>query len=122
MARGLVWTQHPRLIEQRLLGVSREVVEEVAVVAEDVASFMQDYAQGNHPWQNRTGEAERGLTGSVDRAGDRIASVIAHTAPHGIFLELKYAGRDGVLPDTLDAALPYAERELNRVVRGVFRG
>lgn len=59
------------------------------------------FAAANHPWTNRTGEAERGLSYEVVRAGDVVTLTLYHAAPHGIWLETRWAGKWGVLPKAM---------------------
>lgn len=63
-----------------------------------VARAMQKYAQGNHPWQNRTGDAERLFTVRV--VGDFTIEA-RHGVYYGIFLEYSNGGRYGVMPITM---------------------
>ncbi|MGN6033529.1 MAG: hypothetical protein ACTHQE_17890, partial [Thermomicrobiales bacterium] len=59
-----------------------------------------------HPWTNRTGQAEAGLSYQVDADGDTVRLIVYHQAPHGRWLETRadWGGRWGVLPKTMRSA------------------
>ena len=72
---------------------------------EGLASLMEQFAKAHHPWQNQTGDAERTFT--VKRKS-RFVIEASHGVPYGIWLEVKWGGRYGIIPDTLD----FGEKEL----------
>lgn len=73
---------------------TREVMEEQAV---KFAEELQEYAQKNAPWDNRTGDARAGLDTEVE-ATDRLLSVsLFHTVDYGIWLEIRWNGRYAII-------------------------
>ena len=89
--------------------VNKAVNEEMSAIARD----MQVYAKDSHPWQNRTGRAEEGLTGYSGAYGGAVAgpgrkvfyAALRHGKDvfYGIFLEVKHGGRWGIIQRTLEA-------------------
>lgn len=77
--------------------VEARLPQELEAVGRKAVAF----AVSNHPWTNRTGEAERGLSYEVIRTGDAILITLFHRAPHGIWLETRWAGKWGVLPKAM---------------------
>ncbi len=69
---------------------------------EDAAGKMTSYAQSNHPWTNRTGDAERTFQVRTENGGLRI--VLAHGVFYGKYLELKNGGQYGVIPAVMQYA------------------
>lgn len=51
-----------REMSQRITGWSRQTDEAVKDFADSLSNEMARYAVQNHPWTNRTGHAEEGLT------------------------------------------------------------
>lgn len=97
----LVWSPGVEVIAD---GIDAWVAQGRARLASEllqVGEEMRAYAQLNHPWTNRTGEAEAELGYAVDDGGDVIELTIYQGAPHGIWLEVKYGGRWGILPETM---------------------
>lgn len=76
----------------------------------DVTQRMQSYAQSNHPWQNRTGDAERLF--SVQYTD--LLMVIEHGVPYGIHLENMQGGRFGIIPATLTHGKPIIQEAMTR--------
>lgn len=68
-----------------------------------VGQDMRAYAQMNHPWTNRTGRAEAELNYNVSREGNAIVLTVYQGAPYGIWLEVRWGGRWGILPETMTA-------------------
>jgi hypothetical protein len=75
----------------------------VLAALEAAGAITRAEAQANHPWNNITGDAERGL--SVDVSGDgAVASLtLYHTVYYGVYLELRWGGRYAVIMPTLQA-------------------
>jgi hypothetical protein len=68
---------------------------------EDVARRIEDWAKANHPWTNRTGAAEAGLHATVTFLGDTCGITLAHGVFYGVYLELKWGGKWGVITTAL---------------------
>lgn len=76
------------------------------------------YARANHPWANRTGAAERGLSFRIERNGDDFAITLYHEAPHGIWLETRWAGRWGILPKAMTSVYGDVMAAVGRAMQG----
>ena len=58
--------------------------------------------RANAPWQDRTGNARRGLRAvPVDMRQDAAALLLIHSVRYGAALELRHAGRYAVISPTL---------------------
>lgn len=56
----------------------------------------------NAPWNDQTGNARNGLhTTTFHEVGGTHGIVCAHSMPYGIWLEVKFSGRDGIIPATV---------------------
>jgi hypothetical protein len=84
---------------------------------EMVAYDAQAYAKMAHPWTNRTGDAEGGLTAVVEGGGRVWRMVISHGVSHGFWLEVKYGGKWGIIPDTVDLASEQAGSAIQGILR-----
>lgn len=72
-------------------------------VLEDLADEIQDYAQSNAPWTDRTGEARQGLETEVYRRGTTLVLELYHTVDYGIWLETIQSGTFAIIMPTLEA-------------------
>jgi hypothetical protein len=66
------------------------------------AANMQDYAQQNAPWADRTGEARAGLTAEVDSDKGNVYVSLFHTVDYGQWLEVIQNGRFAIIMPTLE--------------------
>lgn len=100
---SLNWSASPLVLADAMAELKTGLRDRLHRNLEGVGANMLAYAAGNHPWQNRTGEAEAGLSAEVlsEEGGERL--VLYHTAPHGLWLEVKHNGRWGIIPASLAA-------------------
>lgn len=79
---------------------------------------MVAFARTNHPWRNITGAAEAGLTVEVRREGDTFVLEFRHSVYYGIFLEKRWGGRWGVIPQTISMGAPLVMQAATRALNG----
>lgn len=60
------------------------------------------YARQNAPWTDRTSNARNGLYATVQSSPDTYRLVIGHGVPYGIWLEVRFSGRFGIIRRTVD--------------------
>lgn len=82
----------PKIIEEEMLHVAIEALE---------------YAKENAPWNDRTGDARRGLDVHVEWDGLSIVLSMFHTVSYGQWLETIQSGSYAIIMPTLEI---YAER------------
>ncbi len=70
------------------------------------------WMRSNHPWQNRTGAAEAGLTVENIPHGFRMS----HGVSYGVYLEFKNGGRWGVMRPAMVYAENVAEAAMHRAL------
>ena len=75
------------------------------------AERMAGDAQQRAPWQDQTGRARSGLNAGVEVEGSRVTVYLQHdpALDYPIYLETKYGGRDGIIPDAMTRAIPDLE-------------
>ena len=81
---------------------------------EIAAMRIKSYAQANHPWQNRTGDAERDF--SVEVVDGYKSMTMEHGVPYGKFLESMQGGRFGVIPMTFTYGKPIVQEAMQRAL------
>jgi hypothetical protein len=118
---GLVWQTPPSALATNLFAWLDKVEAAVEAVARLLASEMEAEAQSGAPWQDRTGNARKGLRGSVERdaAGRIVRAYLTHGPgiDYGVYLELKHGGRFAVIWPTIQRKIPDIERHL----AGIFK-
>lgn len=104
---GLHWSTPPRTVARACELHGARISVSVLEFAETLATLAEREARQNAPWRDRTGAARRSLRAWVERERDhRVRLVLAHGVPYGVFLELKQAGRWGVVLPTLARLAP----------------
>lgn len=74
-----------------------------------IAQEMVAYAQANHPWQNQTGAAERGLQARVVRQSPTEWTIfLGHgdDVDYGLWLEVRWGGKYAIILPTLQYFAP----------------
>lgn len=60
----------------------------------------------NAPWTDRTGAARTGLFTVVEHGGNTYRIIFSHSVNYGIWLEVKFSGRDAIImPTVLDVGI-----------------
>lgn len=79
---------------------SRVAVERYMV---QKAQDLEHYMKANHPWQNRTGAAEAGLTAKVTSSRMNYVQTIElkHGVPYGVYLEYSMEKRFAIIEPTM---------------------
>lgn len=116
-AASLTWQVPPSVMAGNLATSADEMVQVVEEGLQRAAQTMKAYEVANHPWQNRTGNAESEFT--VEVYGMKI--IARHGVFYGIYLEYKNGGRFGVLPGVMSAGEEaignLMEQALDRLLR-----
>lgn len=80
-----------------------DVAERVFQQAE---AEVQNSAFTNAPWEDRSGNARRGLTSEVNNDNGDIVLTLAHTVDYGLWLEVIQNGRFAIIMPTLEREAP----------------
>ena len=77
------------------------------------APKVQNYARANASWTDRTGNARQGLMGTYSKEGGSTHVItLTHSVPYGIWLEVRWAGRYGIINRTIQSEAPRIMRDL----------
>lgn len=101
------------------LSVCLEILSTASHWCEEAESYMKTM----HKWQNRTGDAERGLFATI--AGmeeDKIIMVLYHQVPYGVYLETRIFPKSGdlqILRPTLQVFSPKLTMSLQGLLERV---
>lgn len=79
---------------------------------------VQSYAKRNHPWTNRTFQAENEFFVKTYWEGTTLRMDIAQGAPHGVFLEYRWGGKWGIIPLSMNYGGARIRAAMNAVMRG----
>lgn len=103
---GIRWTTPPSELARAVERYGDRVLTAVAAVAQRVATEMQNQAQADAPWTDRTGNARTGIYGTseADFAARVVTIYLSHgaTIDYGVWLELANSGRYAVIMRTME--------------------
>lgn len=118
LAMSFQWVDAPEEVFTDLaVSYQADIDTAVLEIANDYSPQIADYMKQNHPWQNRTGEAERQLGSEVIELVNEVVIAFGHGVDYGIFLETMQGGRFAIISPALDifAVKIWAD------VQGLFR-
>lgn len=98
---------------------------DLVAFAESMTGEITAWMQANHRWENRTGDAERGLFSALLRETHQMVGILmSHGSliEYAVYLEWSHAGRWGVLADTVDNFAPVFFNGVRDIVRRRFGG
>lgn len=104
---GIAWSRPPSGLAAQVQRFGRAVEDDLADFATRLAEDLVAFMKANRPWTDRTGDARRLLNAKVVRGfGGIVYIIIGHGVPYGVFLEVRWGGRFGILQKTIRAAEP----------------
>lgn len=113
---GVRWVTPPAVLAGAIEAYGKMVINAVAEVAKEIEVLMVADAKQNHPWTNRTGDAEAGLFGETVReaAAGLVSIYLSHgtEVEYGIWLEINHGGAYAVIMRTIEAHLPELKAKL----------
>ena len=104
---GIRWTVPPSELAVAIERYGDRVLTAVAAVAQYVATQMQNQAQTDAPWTDRTGNARTGIFGTSEADfGARVVTIyLSHSATltYPLFLEIGNSGKYAVIMRTMES-------------------
>lgn len=119
MGFRVVWNVPMYVLEHGIRRGRDRFLMEVDFEMEMAASNIGSWVRGNHPWQNRTGDAERLFNVEYRSSGAR-RMIMEHGVYYGIYLETMQGGRYGILPGALTYGKPIVSEGLQRALDKAF--
>ena len=104
---GIRWSTPPSELATAVERYGDRVLQAMAGIAQYVATQMQNQAQADAPWTDRTGNARTGLFGTSEADfGAKVVTIyLSHgaTISYGVWLELAASGKWGVIMRTMES-------------------
>jgi hypothetical protein len=80
----------------------RKLKQRIDVILQRYAPEIAGYMKLNAPWEDQTGNARNGLAAQAFNDGEGQGIMLFHQVPYGIFLEVKFSGRDAIILPTIE--------------------
>lgn len=97
----------------------KKVQEAAWIAVSSMAPDVENYAKLNAPWTDRTGNARNGLAARAFREATSVGILIYHQVSYGIWLEVKWNGKYGIITKTIDAMGPVVMKRFNRIMERI---
>lgn len=81
---------------------AKRVNERVMLTLERYAPEIEGYMKVNAPWTDQTSNARNGLAARAFNEGHARGIVLYHQVPYGIWLEVRFSGRYGIIGPTIE--------------------
>ena len=96
--------------------------ERILFAVRQLATFwagkLETFAKENASWVDRTGNARNALHAWVEEMSDNAVMLyLSHGVDYGVFLEVRWAGKFGIVWATIEAHL----NEISDMLRAIFR-
>lgn len=105
-------------VNRNLMAYFNRTIAGLDALSEHYAGLMEAHAKANRPWEDRTGDARKGLFGSTLHRDKKILSRVSHSMEYGVYLELANQGKYAILEPTVKKYAPDYFRDAERVVNG----
>lgn len=102
-------------LEAKLNQFGPKVKRGMVAAANYTAMEAQAYMKANAPWTDRTSAARNGLGTQVQVSANKVAIVLYHSVPYGVFLELRWGGRYAIIEPTMAAVGPLFVESIQRL-------
>jgi hypothetical protein len=115
-SNGIEWDT--KKLEASLAVIEPRIMRGLAVTGAKTASDGEAWMKSNAPWNDVTGNARNGLRGRYTNNKFQHRVTFSHTVDYGIWLEVRFDGRNAiVLPAVERFAVQWASL-LNRLLIG----
>jgi hypothetical protein len=89
------------------------------ITAHHMAPQVEAYMKNNAPWTDRTGNARNGLAARAYESGKEIGIVLYHQVSYGIWLEVRFSGKNAIINPTIDVMGPRVMQEYNNLLERI---
>lgn len=114
---GFKWIVAPTdVFPQMATKYTQAIFQSGRHIAHQQAAEMEEYARSNAPWTDRTGAARQGLTATVEETGPIGTIVLSHGVSYGLWLEIRFGGRNAIIAPTIDLFGPRVMRSLQNMI------
>lgn len=103
MSKGFRWEGN---LFASIDDVEPRIKRSMVAAANYCAPLAEQYMRSNATWTDRTGAARNGLRAKVVTSSDKVALVLYHSVPYGVFLEVRWSGKYAIIEPAMAAIGP----------------
>lgn len=94
-------------ITARINTIGPKVKRGMVAAAKLTATKSEQTMKMNAPWTDQTGAARNGLGANVVVSTNKVAVVLFHSVPYGVWLELRWDGKYAIIEPTMAEMGPF---------------
>lgn len=113
MSTGIRWEGN---LETSLRQMGPRVKRGMVAAANYCAPQAEAFMKMNAPWTDRTSAARNGLRAVVQVSTNKVAIVMYHSVPYGVFLETRWGGKYAIIEPTIAHIAPLFAKTISRMV------
>lgn len=102
-------------MEARLNQFGPDVKRGMVAAANYVAPLAEAHMKANAPWTDRSTNARDGLKARTVVSTNKVAIVLYHSVPYGVFLEIRWGGRFAIIEPTIMVMAPKFVEAIGRL-------
>ena len=118
-SKGFTWKTDT--LSGNVDALPKKVQRAVVGATEYGATKAQGYAKTNAKWTDRTSNARQGLRAFAIHEAGRSTIIVTHGMPYGIWLEVRFSGRNAIIGPTLIYAGDLTMRLLGNLFSGEIK-
>lgn len=84
-----------------LRNAPKKIERAVVAATEYQATRSENYMRTNARWTDRTTNARNGLRAIPSHLGNEYRITLTHSVPYGIWLEVRWSGKYGIIPESV---------------------
>jgi hypothetical protein len=81
--------------------LDRKINAGVSRIVQMQATRSESFLRTNAPWTDRTANARNGLYARAESSRGKHSILLAHSMPYGIWLEVRWSGKYGIIPEAV---------------------
>lgn len=120
MASGFTWED--RALLNQLGSLNARMDRGITAAMAYHATRAVQYARQNARWTDRTTNARNGLFARAERDFPIYRLIVAHSVPYGVWLEVRWNGRYGIIRETVDVTGPEIMNTVSLLYGRIFGG
>jgi len=114
--KGMTFIMEENTLSPRIKTLPAYVDHVVGTTMSYYEPQVENYAKTNAPWNDQTTNARNGLTATSGKEKDAHFIVLAHQVPYGIWLEVRWSGKNAIIMPTIEVYGPKVMETLNKIL------
>lgn len=103
-------------LQANLVALPQKQKMAIVAAAHYTAPLAESFMKSEASWTDRTGNARNGLRARVVASSNKVAIVMYHSVPYGVWLEVRWGGKYSVILPAMAATGPLFIEAIKRLM------